>query len=177
MQRHRLKFPVFAETDETIHHPQGNFKHVYFETYDTYDVIWFVWDRDDNVPEFIIEDDWEPIVLHWQNSKLVGVSVRPHFRSVDYYAAGLGIPDKLVFSEPLEVEFLTSNHGALVRTPNDEEFEDNKADLSRLEYEFETIYRWAVPNFARRPWISLRQSPFFLNVGEDIYRRSERFSY
>lgn len=174
MQRQKLNLPVYARSNETIPYPKGGFKGAYFETYHDYDVLWFVWDKDGIIPESIIVDDWEPIVLHWEDGDLIGVSVRRHYRWKDYCAEHLGLKDRSSFSEPLEVIFLGSNHGAYVRTPGDDEFEAEKAKHARLSFQLRDISKSEVLSYARKPHIGVREH-ILLSLGKDVYERADDF--
>jgi hypothetical protein len=164
MVRNWESITAYALRKKCIVFPEGNFREARWEEHTHYGIAWFVWDRDGSFPKFLVPQDWEPLILFWKKEKLVMVTARPHFGWRDY---GVKLTDSFRFSLPLTVVFEGSNHGARIRTPDDQDEVDENYQL--LDYQFNGILTKNVPPYARSPRI-----PFTPIRMEDIHIRAKK---
>jgi hypothetical protein len=126
-----------------------------YEQHQNYDIAWFVWDRDGSMPETVIEDDWEPLILFWRGSELIKVTVRRHYFWRDYFAdPNLGD----AFSMPLQVIFEGTHHGPRVRplegAASFDESAGDKDYYGELHHDYQSIKREKVPEYAQKTVLS-----------------------
>jgi hypothetical protein len=150
------KILAFALAAETAEYPDGNFKGAMYEQHQNYDIAWFVWDTDGSMPEMIIEDDWEPLILFWRGTELVKVTVRRHYVWRDFFAdAKLGD----AFSTPLQVIFEGTHHGPRVRTlEGAASFDEDASDkdyYGELRHNYMSIQREKTPDYAQKTTLSV----------------------
>lgn len=151
----KSKRPPYVEAYCLPEEIQG-FKNAHYEKHESYDIAWFVWEKDGIVPESFIPDDWEPLISFWVDDRLVKLTIRLHYEWRDYY-----FDSKFgeQFSLPLQVIFEGINHGPRVKTLGDSTFDADREDISHsflLRYTFKEIDTKRVPEYAQKSFFNRR---------------------
>ncbi len=158
---------AYASASEYQRFPKGPFLGVKCEKHGSYDIFWFVWEKDGVIPKQIIPQDWEPAILFYKNQNLVQVTVRRHFEWQDFYSAGDDVP---VFTLPLTIIFTGSHHAPVVRNNWDTTFDDLQSLHYPLEFQVESVP--SCPPYARRA--IFKRKGIFLQRGQDIHERAKQ---